>query len=218
MKTRNQRNQPATEADAINRSKVQIAQQDALASVPRLRQIGDMHCDAPNANDAGVDEAVDSGERREFVDDARQRRTESIGVRRHAKNLHRIPRQPNQNRRKEKEVEKAEPNSRGPINASDGGIGIAEGEQRSYNEAEGQNEHCDAQIARRYGRGAGAEGSDESGVNEPMRKEKGWPWMTRMAKTGQAFKSGSPFIHDCMRRVGLFRSGSIADARETISL
>ena len=32
-------------------------------------------------------------------------------------------------------------------------------------------------------------------------------WMTRMATTGQAFKSGSPSIHHCMSGGGDFRSG-----------
>jgi len=42
--------------------------------------------------------------------------------------------------------------------------------------------------------------------------------MTKMAKTGQAFKTGSPSIHHCMIGEGDFRCRRPADARETIAL
>ena len=66
-----------------------------------------MHCDTANANDAGVDETIDSGQRSDCVNRRCQWRTDCGVVRRQVRDSQRKPRQPNQDRRKEKEVEEA---------------------------------------------------------------------------------------------------------------
>ena len=133
-------------------------------------RLGRLHGDAADANDAGIEEAVDAGERCDCVEDAGDSGARIAAEFASWKNAQRKPGQPNQGRRPEKEVEKAKPDGGDPVDEPDGGVGKAEGEQRGDDEAESQNQHRDAQIGGRGGAETGPEG-DAGGVDEPMGKK-----------------------------------------------
>ena len=86
---RGRRYHTPAETDTVNGSQMQIAHQNSSATAPGRGQVGNLHWNTADADHASIDQAVDSGERRNCVDGACQRRTESAGIRRQMRKLKR---------------------------------------------------------------------------------------------------------------------------------
>ncbi len=116
LETRGQGNQAAAETDAVDGPEVQIAEQDSAAAAPGRGQIGKLDGDAADADHAGVEEAVDAGERGYASRERRREAGGSAGIRRQVgEGGAQTTRSQTRQRRPEEEVEKAEPDGRDPI-------------------------------------------------------------------------------------------------------
>ena len=110
----------ATELRAIDGPEVQIAQQHRAPATPGRRKAGKLDRDAADANDARIQEAVETREDRDCVKNAGEKQACGSGMGRGRHQLERKPKHPGQQRRPEKEVEKAKPDGGQPVNEPDG--------------------------------------------------------------------------------------------------
>ena len=101
------RHETAAESHAIDGSEVQIAQQHRTPPTPGRRKIRQLHRDAADANDAGVDETVEADDRGHAVEGDGKKWTKDDRIRIHCQPCESShgPRDPDSERRPEKEVE-----------------------------------------------------------------------------------------------------------------
>ena len=135
-----------TEFVTVYVTQMQVTEYQGGAASPLLGQVGEFDCHAPDANPAGIEQAIEADKNGQGKEDAGNKGPDVGRVEVQSGKQQREPDQPTEAGCPKNIVEKPQPDGRNFVNERDNRVGEAKAEQRGNDEAEGQKKKRDAQL------------------------------------------------------------------------